>query len=414
MEIIKEETISLVEEDDINIQRVTDIDQMVKNLLSTKALKWVPGGVHVTRGLTGDKAREQYLRENLNDIVQLIVNGEIYHYFITSEDLADPQGGHVEDDSIIWDKLDPMLNKFHNAGSSGMKPQPPEFPKLKNITIHSSGEHAVLNMGEEWQVKNGKRNIDREKYLMDLLEPHLYPDEIGDGVAVFERPETHKTASGKQSFRDFFKDLKYIDNDWSYRDENGALEEQKTKLTKTRLMEIIKEETRVFLESQYDPRADYYSADDPTYQALKRRRERLKAQDAVRKAKKDREAADAKARSKNRAVWDELYDLVSDNFDPDVPGKTTINTILKIIDDGLPEVKAGLDGDFGPGTTEQGVIDIVKDLKGIREVLNPKDGAGAYVKDFKKSKAPQFKGKSGKKKKEMADAAYMQDKKEGQ
>ena len=95
MEIIKEETISLVEEDDINIQRVTDIDQMVKNLLSTKALKWVPGGVHVTRGLTGDKAREQYLRENLNDIVQLIVNGEIYHYFITSEDLADPQGGHV-------------------------------------------------------------------------------------------------------------------------------------------------------------------------------------------------------------------------------------------------------------------------------------------------------------------------------
>ena len=38
--------------------------------------------------------------------------------------------------------------------------------------------------------------------------------------------------------------------------------------------------------------------------------------------------------------------------------------------------------------------------------LKPSDGAGAYVKDFTKSKAPQFKGKSDKKKQQMAIAAY--------
>jgi len=44
--------------------------------------------------------------------------------------------------------------------------------------------------------------------------------------------------------------------------------------------------------------------------------------------------------------------------------------------------------------------------------LKPSDGAGAYVKDFRKSKAPQFKGKSDKKKQQMAIAAYLDDKDE--
>ena len=51
-------------------------------------------------------------------------------------------------------------------------------------------------------------------------------------------------------------------------------------------------------------------------------------------------------------------------------------------------------------------------LKGINEKLKPSDGAGAYVKDFKKSDAPQFKGKSDKKKQDMAIAAYLDDKEE--
>ena len=39
--------------------------------------------------------------------------------------------------------------------------------------------------------------------------------------------------------------------------------------------------------------------------------------------------------------------------------------------------------------------------------LDPKDGIGSYIKDFKKSKAPQFKGKSDKKQRNMAIAAYL-------
>lgn len=43
----------------------------------------------------------------------------------------------------------------------------------------------------------------------------------------------------------------------------------------------------------------------------------------------------------------------------------------------------------------------------IDEKLKPSMGAGSYVKDFEKSKAPQFKGKSKKKKQKMAVAAYL-------
>ena len=43
----------------------------------------------------------------------------------------------------------------------------------------------------------------------------------------------------------------------------------------------------------------------------------------------------------------------------------------------------------------------------VDEKLKPSMGAGAYVKDFEKSKAPQFKGKSKAKKQKMAVAAYL-------
>tara|TARA_B100000809_G_scaffold21442_1_gene18853 strand:- start:537 stop:716 length:180 start_codon:yes stop_codon:yes gene_type:complete len=46
----------------------------------------------------------------------------------------------------------------------------------------------------------------------------------------------------------------------------------------------------------------------------------------------------------------------------------------------------------------------------INEIINEKisknAGAGEYVKDFRKSDAPQFKGKSKKKKQQMAIGAY--------
>jgi len=49
-------------------------------------------------------------------------------------------------------------------------------------------------------------------------------------------------------------------------------------------------------------------------------------------------------------------------------------------------------------TPEEGTLD---------EKLKPSMGAGAYVDDFRTSKAPQFKGKSKKKKNKMAVAAYL-------
>ena len=43
----------------------------------------------------------------------------------------------------------------------------------------------------------------------------------------------------------------------------------------------------------------------------------------------------------------------------------------------------------------------------VNEKLDKDATAGEYVKDFRKSKAPQFKGKSKKKKQQMAIAAYL-------
>jgi len=43
----------------------------------------------------------------------------------------------------------------------------------------------------------------------------------------------------------------------------------------------------------------------------------------------------------------------------------------------------------------------------LLEKLSPSDGIGTYIKDFKKSDAPQFKGASGSKRRKMAVAAYL-------
>ena len=55
---------------------------------------------------------------------------------------------------------------------------------------------------------------------------------------------------------------------------------------------------------------------------------------------------------------------------------------------------------------------ITESYQEIQEKLKPSDGAGAYVKDFRKSDAPQFKGKSDIKIRDMAIAAYLDDKEE--
>jgi hypothetical protein len=53
------------------------------------------------------------------------------------------------------------------------------------------------------------------------------------------------------------------------------------------------------------------------------------------------------------------------------------------------------------------MVNVASEEGALDEKLKPSMGAGAYVKDFRKSDAPQFKGKSKKKKNKMAVAAYL-------
>jgi len=55
-----------------------------------------------------------------------------------------------------------------------------------------------------------------------------------------------------------------------------------------------------------------------------------------------------------------------------------------------------------------GILKMAKKVKNkVDEKLDPSQGAGEYVKDFQKSDAPQFKGKSKKERQKMAVAAYL-------
>ena len=76
--------------------------------------------------------------------------------------------------------------------------------------------------------------------------------------------------------------------------------------------------------------------------------------------------------------------------------------------DHIAEAKSFLDQvfDFIMNETKKPSMDIEGESM-VDEKLKPSMGVGAYVKDFKKSKAPQFKGKSKKKKSQMAVAAYL-------
>ena len=53
------------------------------------------------------------------------------------------------------------------------------------------------------------------------------------------------------------------------------------------------------------------------------------------------------------------------------------------------------------------MVDVASQEDVIDEKLKPSMGAGAYVKDFRKSDAPQFQNKPKEKKDKMAIAAYL-------
>ena len=59
------------------------------------------------------------------------------------------------------------------------------------------------------------------------------------------------------------------------------------------------------------------------------------------------------------------------------------------------------------GSSKAHKLQADKIAKIVREKLTKRHDVGDFVDDFKKSKAKQFRGKSAKKKKEMAVAAYL-------
>jgi hypothetical protein len=92
-------------------------------------------------------------------------------------------------------------------------------------------------------------------------------------------------------------------------------------------------------------------------------------------------------------------EIVGDMMDDMEASIKELQTKKKDLED---QKKAMAKNTKGPKKSEK-----KEDKEDLNEKLKPSMGAGAYVKDFKKSKAPQFKGKSKAKKQDMAVAAYL-------
>jgi hypothetical protein len=84
--------------------------------------------------------------------------------------------------------------------------------------------------------------------------------------------------------------------------------------------------------------------------------------------------------------------------EPKIDAMVDVASEEGVVDEEMTPQKSEKIGMPFKGITKEGAID---------EKLKPSMGAGAYVDDFKKSDAPQFKGKSKKKKNKMAVAAYL-------
>ena len=84
--------------------------------------------------------------------------------------------------------------------------------------------------------------------------------------------------------------------------------------------------------------------------------------------------------------------------------KKKLDDEIKAIEDKMKAEKAKIKEMIG--LVSEKPVEDKKKVK-VDEKLKPSMGAGTYVKDFEKSKAPQFKGKSKAKKQKMAVAAYL-------
>ncbi len=104
----------------------------------------------------------------------------------------------------------------------------------------------------------------------------------------------------------------------------------------------------------------------------------------------------------------ELYKMLDkyDNMDSEVDFPHWWQTKISKAKDLMVSAKHYLDFEMKEPQIDA-MVDVASEEGVIDEKLKPSMGAGAYVDDFEDSKAPQFKGKSKKKKQEMAVAAYL-------
>ena len=167
-------------------------------------------------------------------------------------------------------------------------------------------------------------------------------------------------------------------------------------------------------EEDYDEEDDYYDEYEEEEDYYMNEGEdidrRVKAQNIVKKILKDEGGAAGlkpivAALKKLKFSKDELIKLLKKTVG--VVKHRHGDYILKPIEEGT----CGYDRDEN-GTKLNGPGGLGEDIKNkidalVREKLTKKSDVGDFVDDFKKSDAKQFKGKSAKKKKEMAVAAYL-------
>jgi len=92
-----------------------------------------------------------------------------------------------------------------------------------------------------------------------------------------------------------------------------------------------------------------------------------------------------------------------EHFDK-VVGASTVKSLTADLENSLKELTKKKEELTKQAKTAK---DSTEPTEKLDEKLKPSMGAGAYVKDFKKSKAPQFQDKSKAKKQNMAVAAYL-------
>tara|TARA_R100000234_G_scaffold91090_1_gene59250 strand:- start:1690 stop:2325 length:636 start_codon:yes stop_codon:yes gene_type:complete len=206
------------------------------------------------------------------------------------------------------------------------------------------------------------------------------------------------------------------------------------KITKQRLQQIIQEEINSYKASQLNEGIDVETMEniDSAVQAaykemmipVKQDQVYADTDEPVSKDPKDmhEEAVKVIMSMVSDAIEDAMKSEVELNEDGHTDIPSAVRAMKTIIEDAGQMLQAleQMDGHLPTWWTNKmavsaSMLNKMRDYllvpsQEMEEKLKPSMGAGAYVDDFRKSKAPQFKGKSDKKKQKMAIAAYLDDK----